>query len=60
MDNECKELASQQPGGDAVMVAAVNVATREVTPQFMASLSEMMKNTTAPTPRHPCSRMVRS
>lgn len=46
MDNECKELASQQPGGDATMVAAVNVAIREVIMPFMASLSEMMKNNT--------------
>lgn len=46
MDNECKELTTQQPSGDAVMVAAVNVAIREVIMPFMASLSEMMKNNT--------------
>lgn len=46
MDNECKELSTQQPSGDATMVAAVNVAIREVIMPFMASLSEMMKNNT--------------
>lgn len=46
MDNECKELTTQQPSGDSVMVAAVNVAIREVIMPFMASLSEMMKNNT--------------
>lgn len=44
MDNECKELSTKQPSSDATMVAAVNVAIREVIMPFMASLSEMMKN----------------
>lgn len=46
MDNECKELSTQQPSGDAVMITAVNVAIREVIMPFMASLSEMMRNNT--------------
>ena len=46
MDNERKEITNQQTSGDAVMVAAVNVAIREVIMPFMASLSEMMKNNT--------------
>ena len=44
MDNECRDLTTPQPGDESAMVAAMNVAIREVVMPFMASLSEMMKH----------------